>query len=200
MPTPIGHAVLGLVIAKSIKPDSERTMAFWLLFSVIAANAADLDFVPGLILGDINLFHQGPSHSIIAALLFGLVSVCVAPLLKESRRKVALLGSVAYLSHLLLDMFGHDAREPIGLPLAWPISDMHWHIFPVLSGVRHGAPGDSLDIFLQEVFSVHNLISVLKEIVIILPIFVIVWYVTLVRKKGTKKRARRLTSFENDKT
>src|ERR1044071_7547790 len=63
MPSPVGHSLAGL-IAYQIAPEIDgmargRVVALYLL----AANAPDLDFLPGLIVGDPNRFHHGISHS-----------------------------------------------------------------------------------------------------------------------------------------
>lgn len=92
----------------------------------------DIDYLPGVLLGDLNRFHQGLTHSLAFVLLGATLAY---PLLHrafhgKSRstplRLWAILLTVA-LSHLLFDIFTQDFRPPIGLPLFWPFSDLPIH-------------------------------------------------------------------------
>lgn len=82
--------------------------------------AADLDFLPGIILGNPSRFHHGLTHSIVFALLICLV---VALIRQRERLDWALLAGSAYMTHLLLDFFTRDPSTPVGIPLLWPFLD-----------------------------------------------------------------------------
>ncbi len=77
----------------------------------------DLDFVPGLLSGNINTFHQRPTHSLVAALAFGGMAALVTRWFRARRTQAGLRGTVIYASHLLLDFFCQDSRPPYGQPL-----------------------------------------------------------------------------------
>jgi inner membrane protein len=176
--TPIGHSILGICILRIAGKNPSANVWLWYGFAIFAANAPDFDFLPGLIVGDINLFHQGPSHSIVAALIFGLLSMLLSPLFKVSKLTMMTVGSLSYASHLLLDYFVLDRRPPFGIPLAWPFTDQHW-ASPVslFYGIKHGNPGDGMGAFLEHVFSFHNLAAVGKEFVYTMPFLVIAWFI-----------------------
>jgi hypothetical protein len=99
--------------------------------------------------------------------------------LRTSPITLAIVGFSTYASHLLLDFFAKDGRAPFGIPLAWPFSDQHWmaHL-SVFNGIRHGAPGDTIDMFIDNVFSLHNLIAIGKEFVFIAPFALLAWYIS----------------------
>jgi membrane-bound metal-dependent hydrolase YbcI (DUF457 family) len=113
-----------------------RSPWFWLV--LVSANAPDLDFLPGLLLGDESLFHRGAGHSIGGAVLYAL-GIMAATAVVAGRRKAVLaasLGLVLFTSHLFLDLFVRDTGAPHGIQLLWPFADGYvmapWWIFPNL--------------------------------------------------------------------
>src|SRR6266540_3200703 len=72
MPSPIGHSIMGYIIygstTKPVAGKRWRRLGLYLLI----ANAADLDFLPGLLIGDPNRYHHGISHSLGFAVLIAL--------------------------------------------------------------------------------------------------------------------------------
>lgn len=98
----------------------------WL--AVVSASAPDLDFLPGLLLGNEALFHRGAGHSLGGACLYGLLVLLAARVLTGSWKGAlhpALLASGLYLSHLVLDLIGHDPGPPHGIQFFWPFSDSY---------------------------------------------------------------------------
>ncbi|HEY7045220.1 MAG TPA: metal-dependent hydrolase, partial [Nocardioidaceae bacterium] len=82
-----------------------------------------------------------------------------------------LLGFLCFASHLVLDMFGPDARPPYGIPLFWPLAD---HAFlspvPLLLGVHHvSRTSASTREWVNAVLTLHNVAALGLEIVLILP-------------------------------
>jgi inner membrane protein len=146
------------------------------MFASFAGCAPDLDFVPGLLAGDMNLYHQGASHSIVAALLFGVFTLFVVRWLHSSAIQVYVSGTLAYASHLLLDFFCYDGRPPYGQPLLWPFVEGHWIASePVFSGIRHGVPGDSFVEVMADIFSYPNMMAIGLEAAIIIPVLLVTW-------------------------
>jgi hypothetical protein len=147
--------------------------------AVFAACVPDLDFLVGLTIGDISLYHQGPSHSLTAALAFGVVAGLVWRWLGAEFLRVGVMSTALYGFRLLLDCFVEDKRAPLGLPLLWPLSEKHWMgTQPFLRGVKHGVPGDSTTVFLSGVFSWDNLGTLVIESILFLPLLLLSWHVT----------------------
>jgi membrane-bound metal-dependent hydrolase YbcI (DUF457 family) len=121
MPSPIGHALGGLVVHAA----SADRAALWnpkraLLFAALAA-APDLDLLLRFVDGVPH--HRAESHSLGAALIAGLVVGLAARLAR--RERPALLGvaaGCAWLSHVLLDALGADSNPPYGVMAFWPLT------------------------------------------------------------------------------
>ena len=81
--------------------------------------AADLDFLPGLVVGDPARFHNAFTHSFAFA---GAVGALLALARPADRGRWMILGAMAFASHLLLDYLTFDDSPPFGIPLYWPWS------------------------------------------------------------------------------
>jgi membrane-bound metal-dependent hydrolase YbcI (DUF457 family) len=82
----------------------------------------DLDFLPGILIGDMRAFHHGITHSIAFALAFGALIFVVARRYDEAiARRSALLATLACLSHVILD-FVSVSEGTRGVPVLWPYS------------------------------------------------------------------------------
>lgn len=120
MATPVGHALAGAAAAVSV--DGGRSTSRAVAVGALAGAAPDLDFLPGLLLGDPARFHHGISHSLgFALLVVGLVWLVAS----EARWRWALAAGGAYVSHLALDALTVDPSSPVGMPLLWPASDAY---------------------------------------------------------------------------
>ena len=189
MPSPVGHALIGLAAANIVLRQKLYQSVGWLLFVVFAANAADLDFLPGWLAGDINRFHHGISHSIGMAFIFACLCVFISRRFTEQSRWVFILALVLYLSHLLADYLGVDRVEPYGAPFLWPLSEQYYLApLQLFQPIEHGNLGEtSLSVF-AKIFSLKNLLAVLIEVIIIGPL----WGVTLWFSRRNKQRHKRL--------
>lgn len=171
MASPIGHSIIGLAMAEAGDRRSNRR---WYLLAVVAVNFADLDFLPGLLVGDINRFHRSITHSLLAALIFGLTVALIARLLMAPAVRAGLLAAGLYVSHLLLDFLSGNPSEASGQPLLWPFlnSDVMSPWSP-LAGVFHGGPGDGLWQFLETLLSWHNFEVMLVEALVFAPFLLV---------------------------
>lgn len=135
MPSPIAHSTSGYIISRLLPI---RTNKYWrnhkisqLLFVVLAANAADFDFIPQIITGE--KYHRGFTHSLAFSLIFSLISGLIASWYdKRLLFPIFLLSLLVYDSHLLLDFFTTSGGD--GIELFWPFKDTFvkspWEIFP----------------------------------------------------------------------
>ena len=178
MATPIGHALAGYAISL-LKPapqsGSPRTI-LWLCF--LLAIAPDFDFFPGILQGQPALYHQGISHSFGFALAIGFG----AALVFDRRRKSFFVNwtifSLAYTSHLIIDLFGGDERPPLGIPLFWPFSEKSYLApFQIFLGVRHAASTSvPTDEWFLSVLHHHNLWAIGIEVGVLLPLVFVFWF------------------------
>ena len=161
MATPVGHYLVGLAITQGLAgSDRDRKRGF-----VLAAVAVlpDIDVVAGLIAGDIWAFHRAGSHSLAAALAFGLVTLAAFALFKVRQPvHAAAMLFLVYASHLALDYMTQDSRSSPGVPLLWPWlgSPFQAPVTLVPSGAYH----------ITELFSLSNAAVVIREAVIFLPL------------------------------
>ena len=172
MATPIGHMIVGGAIGASFSAGGNvRTRVS---AGALASLAADLDFIPGGLLGDPALFHHAESHSLVFTGLAFLVGWLLG---SQARFKWGLLIASAYASHLLLDFFTLDLSEPKGIPLLWPVSpEVFQSSVALLPNVQHT---------LNPVISLHNVGLVGLEIVMFGPL--LLWAVLADhRKRGLK--------------
>ena len=168
MPSPIGHSLMGYLFYRSTqRPLGTRQWTRIGLF-VLAANAADLDFLPGLFVGDLSRFHHGPSHSIGFAIFFGLL----ASLFVSRRGYAFVMASSLYLSHVVLDYLIQDPSPPHGVPLFWPLSH-EYYMAPFAFFPRFDYASSSAGPLLSPIFTLHNLLTVCVEAALLSPLFIL---------------------------
>lgn len=168
---------MGLAVGHVGATGEQRRSWAWLILVIVAANAADLDFLPGLLVGDLNRYHHLAAHSLGAALLFGAGVGVVARRFSGAPLRIGALAALVYASHLLGDYVTVDERAPYGIPLFWPLSE-RFFISPItfLGAVKHGNPGDGHLAVLLDIFSTHNLRTIGLELLLLLPaLAVILW-------------------------
>jgi len=176
MASPVGHVLAGQLAYRAGSAGTGARGAALAWLCAFAAIAPDLDFLPGALLGRPALYHQGASHSLVAATGFSLL---LAVGYVRGRRGLAAAWVpllLAYLSHLVLDLVGPDHRPPFGIPLFWPFSDATF-LSPVtlLAGFHHaGSTGASVREWLAGVFEVRNLLALGTEIAIFAPPVILV--------------------------
>jgi len=168
MPSPVGHSIIAFTFyrlsARPPEPLGWRKLALYLF----AANAPDLDFIPGLLIGQPDRFHHGAGHSVGFAALFALVFGLLSHVMKiDSVQSSSPILFGLYLSHLGLDCFSIDTAAPYGMTLFWPVSHAYYKAaIGVLPDIRRC---NSSNYFFASLFSAHNLRSVCLELLIFLP-------------------------------
>ncbi len=167
MCSPVGHT-LGGFIAGAPPAFNWR----WLLFILLAANAPDLDFLAGALVGEFNRYHHMASHSIMASAIFMLLVFIVLRLNNSQSFKAVWLGGLAYNAHLLLDCITIDSSAPRGMQLFWPFTEQYFIApFTFFTNIQHGGRNDTVWEALGPIFSMHNLGAVFLELAVLLPIF-----------------------------
>jgi membrane-bound metal-dependent hydrolase YbcI (DUF457 family) len=125
MPLPLGHTAIGLLTHETIEaqPKTGERLKWFLLITVLA-NLPDADVIVGLIVdGNGNLFHRGPSHSLLFALLAGgLISLGSRywRLLPQIRFRTAF---ALILSHVVADVL--FTASPVSF--FWPL-ELNWSL------------------------------------------------------------------------
>ena len=173
MPSPIGHSLVGLTVHLATSRQDQSFCWRRMALCVFAANAPDLDFIPGLLAGEPDRFHHGASHSLGFALVFAiLISLFLRGMKIDWVRSPFLILLGLYSSHLALDYLSIDTAPPYGLPLLWPATHKYYiAAFPFLPDIRRD---NSTAYFLPSLVSGHNLWSVALESFLLAPLLLLV--------------------------
>jgi LexA-binding, inner membrane-associated putative hydrolase len=183
MPSPVAHVIAGVTAGWLVAGRPKEPGTFGREALVLGALGAlpDLDLLFGA--------HSGPTHSLGAALVVGILAGCVQ--LARLRRPghaglsplvLAVACSAAYGSHALLDWLGTDTSPPIGIMALWPFSAAHYesdaHIFMAISRrYYHGW-----------MFVRHNAMALVRELMILVPLLMLT---IIVRSRfGSRQTAR----------
>ena len=146
MPSPVGHALGGLIVGEVLAPSA-------LLICAVAGALPDVDFAWG--------GHNRETHSLGAAVIAGLVVFAW----KRSPR-LAIAVTLSWTSHVLFDWLGSDDTPPLGVMALWPLNSNFYFanafVFEAISR-RYW-----LDNFIT-----HNAWAVMKEVLILGPIVLI---------------------------
>jgi len=142
----------------------------WYAFAAFAANAPDLDFLPGFLIDSPFAFHRGLSHSLFAAVIFGAIVLLLTRRQLERPWAVAGAATAGYASHLLLDM----PQIPVFWPMSFNFPALSW---PSLSLSLPWSHNGGLTDFLGIMFSSGFAYVALIETVVFLPVVVMAWLV-----------------------
>lgn len=168
MPTPIGHSLISLIFFKKFKHQLYKLSWYDIFVFILLGNIADIDFLPGYLIGFPSKFHHTFTHSIVFSLFIGSAFGFIYYLFnKKSLIKVSLIFCLVCFSHVLADFFGVDTSFPFGVQMFWPIWD-GYIISPVPIFLDITRSSNSSDFF-SSIFNYHNLKAVVVEIVICLP-------------------------------
>lgn len=133
MASPVFHGLAGAGLAYVWAGDARlpllaslRKAGKTMLAAAALACLPDLDFLPGILAGDLNAYHQQVTHGVAWVLLVSsglwLAGRVWKPVWFGGR--VALFLVVLIGSHLAIDLVTEDRRAPYGIPLWAPFSDV----------------------------------------------------------------------------
>jgi membrane-bound metal-dependent hydrolase YbcI (DUF457 family) len=192
MPSPIAHSLVGIAVNRAIGPKS--IPKGWLPviartgIVVFASNGPDLDFLPGILVGEPSRFHHGPLHSLLAGIGFGLLAALVASRFRDRRAsRTGFTMALLYCSHLLLDMMSSDDGLRNGVPLFWPVYSHALSLpLPLFIDIRHQSATAH---FVATILSHHNAIAVAWELVVLGAIYGLVQLtgMALAREQSTRR-------------
>lgn len=122
MPSPIGHLLAGAAVYTGGTNRDTRSTAL-LAIALVGSMVPDLDFVPGILIGNMREFHHGISHSLAFAVLFGgVIFALVHAMDRALANRAAAFAFLAYASHVVLDFVSVNTGT-LGVPLLWPLSE-----------------------------------------------------------------------------
>ena len=190
MSSPVGHFLAGGAFSAAAQRVSRSRRMGEIFLVFLFANLPDIDYLFGLTAGRPNKYHHQWTHSLFFAVLTGILVVLF---LRISRRRWDLKPGFIYggvtLTHVLVDMVSADSSVPYGVQLLWPFSS-EYYISPltVLADLHKGMNNDG---FIQSLICEHNLYTVLRELVILLPLFAAAVFLRYGRHHGKQTLKRR---------
>ncbi len=188
MPLPIAHSLLGGAVC--VASDRDGALAGYQRFAmaVVLANGADLDYLPGMLVGDPHRFHRMAAHSLGGALVVALLAAWLVrhgwvrawplrPGWPSGAGGTALIVALLWASHILLDSLNADLSEPVGVMMFWPLSQMWVPALPLFYNVdKISGPASPLA-FARSLVTAHNLRAAALEVAVTGPLLgLTIWW------------------------
>lgn len=173
MPSPYAHAIAGIAISTPYLNSKIRAMQHKedIVTLIVFSLLPDLDALPGLLVGNMSLYHNQFTHSPLFAIIVFLIYSGIRRMIPPSRSLIHTLklSAGAYGLHLIMDVFTHGR----GLMLSWPFSDERYSPpFVLFYGFRHSEP----------LLSTSHIITFVTESLTMLPVLALVWFMQ--KRKG----------------
>jgi hypothetical protein len=123
MSLPIGHAVIGFTTQSLFGAEEARSDGWKALLGIlILSNLPDVDVLLGIVFqGNGNVFHRGPTHSLMFALIGGFLATRVLRLWSQLPRFSFRICFLLILSHVAADLVFTDS--PVSF--FWPVT-VNW--------------------------------------------------------------------------
>ena len=197
MPLPVAHSLLGATICVAADRDGAGVSPGRLATAVVLANAADLDYLPGMLIGDPHRFHRMASHSLTFAVLVGIAAAIAVrsgvvrdwplrPGLPRGALGTGLIATAVWMSHPVLDLFNGDYSEPTGVLLFWPFLEVWVASTPFFMNVDKVAGAATPWAFAWSLVTWHNVKTAALEFAVLGPVLAAtVWW----RRRGRSERA-----------
>jgi inner membrane protein len=131
----LGHVAVGVATARLLSPSGTPSDVLASRMAALSTLALlpDLDFlIPAVGPSTGPFAHRGASHSLVAAMVVGLI-IAVAIKAWGGRRAImwGIVATAVVASHPILDLF---SDTDLGVALLWPLSNARflapWHILP----------------------------------------------------------------------
>jgi membrane-bound metal-dependent hydrolase YbcI (DUF457 family) len=130
MPLPLGHAAIGFATHSLISNDKGYFNKWQVaIFIVILSNLPDIDVLLGLILqNNGSAFHRGPTHSILFALIMGLIASQTSKLWSHIPTISFKTSFLLILSHVVADYYLTNSPVSFYWPfeVSWATGNSGW--------------------------------------------------------------------------
>ena len=188
MPLPIAHSLLGGAVCVASDRDGAAAGYRRFTLAVILANGADLDYLPGMLMGDPHRFHRMATHSFGSAILVALLVAWLVrrgwlrawplrPGWPSGAAGTAMIVGLLWASHIVLDSLNADFSEPVGVMMFWPLSTVWVPAIPLFYNIDKIAGPASPWAFARSLLSAHNLRAALLEMALLGPLLgLTVWW------------------------
>jgi len=182
MCSPVGHSLAGYALYLACNKNC-KLIGDWkkIILYFFAANAPDLDFIPGIFTGSANRFHHGISHTLGFSLLFAL---CMYMIPRFRTKKDFVIFFSLYFGHVVIDFLTADTSAPFGVMLFWPFTQKYFiSSFSLFSDIHH--------LFLSDLFDLHNIGAMAWETALFLFIIVLLTFARKIGKESLSEDRQR---------
>jgi hypothetical protein len=123
MPLPIGHAVIGITTQRIFSAEGPGSTGWKSLLAVLfLSSLPDADVLLGIVLqGNGNVFHRGPTHSLVFAAIGGFLTARATGLWSRFPKLSFRICFLLILSHVVADF----VLTPSPVSFLWPIT-VNW--------------------------------------------------------------------------
>ena len=184
MPSPVAHSLAGYLIYSAVPKHVSHVELGKLLLYCLCTLLPDLDFIPGFLLGNPNKYHHGLSHSLGFATAFALlVSFTFYFFRSRSFLSGFMIFFSLYFSHVILDIFSQDTTSPYGVPALWPLTNTYYiSPVPIFLDIQKDSVSET---FITSLLTFHNLLAMVVEVVVFLPLLAFMSYIRRRRRRFT---------------
>jgi hypothetical protein len=181
LPSPLAHSAIGYLIYRGARNSGDKRrlgpLPWLLLLTVGVSNLPDLDFVAGILFGDLWAYHNQITHSLVVGTGVSLLAAGLAWLLvRQSFGRWFAIFSLSYYLHIIMDFFTYKTR---GIMLFWPLSDARFESpVKLFFGVRWS----------EGMFSASHLITLATELAFAALLLLVAH---LISKRGRSSGARK---------
>lgn len=140
--------------------ESRRALATQAAILAGLAMAADLDLLVGA--------HSGPTHSIGAAAIAGVVAALARWPIARTRVTIGLVACLAWATHPLMDSLAPDTSVPYGVMAFWPFSHQYF-----LTGLSVFMPIWRNP--MSERAITHDILAIGREVLLLVPAVYLAW-------------------------
>lgn len=185
------HAAAGYLAYELSRPRDRHAPAV-LAAAVLLANAPDLDFVPGILLGTPGIYHRGVTHTVVAAVVVGMAAALLGRLRGWTLApwRIGAWAAATYGSHLLLDLITVDVVPPHGAQFLWPLSDAYY-LSPVTPIGEVVVDGTTPGAFFESLVAPGTLAGWLADASLLLAVVVAVALVRPIGQSGRREAVDR---------
>ena len=162
MPTPLGHGLAGIATGwavAGVARESRRALVTQAAILAGLAMAADLDLLVGA--------HSGPTHSIGAAAIAGVVAAAARWPIARTRVRIGLVAFLVWATHPLMDSLAPDTSVPYGVMAFWPFSHQYF-----LTGLSVFMPIWRYPVSARAI--THDILAIAWEILLLVPVVYLV--------------------------
>jgi len=126
MPSPLSHSIVSLSFFPLLKSENKTKNKIFALVLIFTALLPDMDILTGIFTGNFLKYHRIYTHTILGTTIYSIIVLILISFLKVKNKMLIFISlTLAYISHIVLDLLGIDNYPPngTGIKIFYPFSD-----------------------------------------------------------------------------